>query len=650
MDLEQVRVQNYKCIDDSEWVDFEKVTCLIGKNESGKTAFLQAMEKLNPVNSAGEYDPLAEYPRRRYAQYKNRHDEDPDPVASAKYRLSELEIEEVEDQYGKGVLTSEKLVLTKNYKNQRLWDLDIDESVFVKTLVDSFELHNQTEQSLRQADTLDELAESIEDSEAESDELEQLQQRVHEVQGDGLVTTICEDILCHLLPQFLYFDEYSIMEGDVYVEKLRHKRNKGNLSDADETFLALLSIANIDLDDFRQMDDYEEVIAELEAASNHITEQAFEYWTQGPDLRVEFDKSEESRGRGNNNDKEPVLHVRIHNQKHQVTLPFDERSQGFIWFFSFLAYFGDMENDNRDLILLLDEPGLNLHAKAQHDFLRFINDRLAPNHPVVYTTHSPFMLEPKRLERARLVLDDPEDEDGGTKISDDILRSDDDTVFPLQAVLGYDLIQTLLIGPECLLVEGKSDMIYLQVMSDILDRKGRTHLSHRWTIVPVSGADNVPTFVSLFGASDLDIAVLLDAGSQIHQRLEKIENRHVLDMENVKLVSKYIGENEGDIEDLFTKEFYTDLATDTYGYELRGSEAPNEIRPEDIENQHPRITCRLERFFKKWGINDGVFRHHEPAAHLQKNRDHFEGKIEDETLDRFEDLFEDMNSIIETQS
>ena len=92
------------------------------------------------------------------------------------------------------------------------------------------------------------------------------------------------------------------------------------MTEADETFLSLLSIANIDLNDFSQMDDYKEIIAELEAASNHITEQVFEYWTQGPNLRVEFDKSEEvpspNNNQNRNRNKEPVFHVRIHNQQH----------------------------------------------------------------------------------------------------------------------------------------------------------------------------------------------------------------------------------------------------------------------------------------------------------------------------------------------
>lgn len=61
-----------------------------------------------------------------------------------------------------------------------------------------------------------------------------------------------------------------------------------------------------------------------------------------------------------------------------------------------------------------------------------------------------------------------------------------------------------------------------------------------------------------------------------------------------------------------------------------------------------RFQCpRMNPDFQEWEINEGIFRHHEPASHLQKNRDHFEDQIDEETLDRFETLFKDMNSIIE---
>lgn len=643
MEIQQLRVQNYKSIEDSEWVNFDQVTCFVGKNESGKTAFLEAIHRLNPVDNIGQYDHVEDYPRTRLTQYKQRHEQDPDPVASAKFELSEEELNPIREQFTESLLESSSVVLTKNYKNETTWTFDIDETEAVEYLVNQFEFHNKTEAKLRTADSFEELDTKIRESTSSDDTLSEIKDEVQDILKNGFDNRIETDYLQDLVPSFLYFDDYSIMEGDINIDDIRQKRNKDNLSESDQTFLSLLSLAELEIDDIKNINRYESRKAELEAAANYITDQVFEYWSQSDDLQVEFDRDVEEQNNRNNR-QNYVLYVRIRSERDRVTLPFGKRSKGFIWFFSFLAYFSDMKDVDDDLVLLLDEPGLNLHAKAQNDFLRFINERLAPVHSVAYTTHSPFMLEPRNMDRARLVQ---YEQGKGTKISEDILGTDSDTVFPLQAALGYDLIQTLLIGPQVLLVEGKSDMIYLQVMSEILDEQDRTALSHQWTPVPVDGADNVPTFVSMFGASDLDIGVLLDDDTKIQQRLEKIESRGQLDLDNVKLITKYTDNNSADTEDLFSKEFYTSLVNDAYLAELRFAQnAPDEIDLRQIQNQNPRIARRLEWFFEEKQINEGVFEHNKPAKHFQKNRAKFKEELEEDTLDRFEALFEDLNSII----
>lgn len=644
MKLKQLRVQNYKSIEDSEWVDFEQVTCFVGKNESGKTAFLEAVHKLNPVNNTGQYDHVEEYPRTRLTQYKQRHEQDPDPVASAKFELSEEELIPIREQFTDDVLESSTAVLTKNYKNELTWSFDINESEAVEYLIDEFEFHNKTETKLQKAESFEDLKNKIQESTSSDDAISDIESEVQNILKNGFDKRVETDHLQDVVPSFLYFDDYSIMEGDINIDEIRRKQNKGNLSESDKTFLSLLSVAELDIDDIKNIDRYESRKAELEAAANYITDQVFEYWSQSDDLQVEFDRDIQEQN-NQQNKQNYILYVRIRSERDRVTLPFGKRSKGFIWFFSFLAYFSDMKEDDDDLVLLLDEPGLNLHAKAQNDFLRFINERLAPVHSVAYTTHSPFMLEPRNMDRARLVQ---YEQGNGTKISEDILGTDSDTIFPLQAALGYDLIQTLLIGPQVLLVEGKSDMIYLQLMSEILDEQDRTALSHQWTPVPVDGADNVPTFVSMFGASDLDIGVLLDDDTRIQQRLENIESRGQLDLDNVKLITEYTENSNADTEDMFSKEFYISLVNDAYLAELRfAQDAPDEVDLRQIQNQNPRIARRLEWFFEENQINGGVFEHNKPAKHFQKNRDEFKEELEEDTLDQFETLFEDLNSIID---
>ena len=341
MKLQQVRVQNYKCIDDSGWVDFEQVTCFVGKNESGKTAFLQALNKLNPVDSTGDYNPLIEYPRRRFKQYeRTRHETNPDPVASARYELFDHEVEAIESKYGEDVLNSRTATVTKDYKNQLCWELDINESSLCSSLVDRRNLHEKVRDFLQNTSSLEELRQKIDESDADSEEFEDLKEEVEQYQEQSLDNKIGSDILDQYIPEFFYFDEYSLMNGKVDISQLMKRRDGDELTDADETFLALLSIAGLSLADIKEASNFERIIAELEASSNLISDQVFEYWSQGPDLEVQFERSEEDEGlaeQQNNGDQGPVLHVRVRNNRHRVSVSFNERSSGFIWFFSFLA-------------------------------------------------------------------------------------------------------------------------------------------------------------------------------------------------------------------------------------------------------------------------------------------------------------------------
>ncbi len=92
-----------------------------------------------------------------------------------------------------------------------------------------------------------------------------------------------------------------------------------------------------------------------------------------------------------------LLQLRVEDDRHYFTNNLDVRSSGFRWFISFLAAFKEFHSD-KSVIVLLDEPALALHARAQRDFLDFIEDTLADSHQVVYTTHSPFMVDASHLE------------------------------------------------------------------------------------------------------------------------------------------------------------------------------------------------------------------------------------------------------------
>ena len=175
----------------------------------------------------------------------------------------------------------------------------------------------------------------------------------------------------------------------------------------------------------------------------------------------------------------------VYDTRHLVTTNLSTRSRGFVWFFSFMSWYSQLKRNDEQIILLLDEPGLTLHAKAQEDLLRYFEEELKGVHQLIYSTHSPFMVDSRHFERVRIVQDKgidshtplPREEDG-TKVWTDVLEASTDSLFPLQGALGYEIYQTLFIGPNSVIVEGVSDLLFIQVMSALLEEKGGEGLNN----------------------------------------------------------------------------------------------------------------------------------------------------------------------------
>jgi predicted ATP-dependent endonuclease of OLD family len=293
---------------------------------------------------------------------------------------------------------------------------------------------------------------------------------------------------------------------------------------------------------------------------------------------------------------------------------------------------------------------LTHHAKAQYDLLEYINEELAPEHQVIYTTHSPFMLEPSRLHRARMVedkIDEETEEVLGTKITDKIAETGSEALFPLQAALGFDVVQSLAVGPQILVVEGPSDMMYLAAMSDIAAQLDETPLDHRWTPVPVGGTGQIGNYVSLFGPTSLELAVLIDSDGNSERILSDLDDRGVISDDEIFVLGDIVDETEADIEDLFPEEFFVQLVEDAYRREITLSD-PDEIDLDEVDSEHPRITHRIEEFFGLYGINAGHFNHTRPAKQLQRNMDLYVNELSPGDLDNFVNLFEELNEILDT--
>jgi len=455
------------------------------------------------------------------------------------------------------------------------------------------------------------------------------------------------------LPKFLYFDEYHLLPGKINLPTLKKKIDQAETSDTplDEesrVVLSLLEMAGIELEDLINTASYEEFKAQLEAISAEITELVFKWWSQNKQIRVEFDIRQDPKdtapfNSGNN------LYIRIESLKHYVTVPFGQRSRGFIWFFSFIVWFNNIKNkdEGTNLVLLLDEPGLSLHALAQYDLLAYIEE-LSKSNQIIYTTHSPFMIKSERLDVARTVEDI---DDKGTVISNDLNGSDKNTIFPLQAAIGYTVAQNLFISKYNLLVEGPTDLLYLKHISMILSNRGKNPLNDKITIVPVGGLDNIATFVALLKGNDLNFVVLHDYDGKKVQRLENLVKSNILKQ---KAVLNYAMFREGvfsddkakwqetDIEDLFERDLYMELFNSTFADKLTGK------KPSVADIDMDRIILSINKWLKNNGItlkSDGTFNHYLPAVHFIGESSFIE-KIDDVTLSRFEALFGKINTLL----
>jgi hypothetical protein len=569
--------------------------------------------------------------------------------------LSESELDEIKSEFGPNTLSEPRIEVSRDYANTLHYSLHIDEKAFVEYVVDEVEWPWGTKGRANDADSVDdlhtyqeELTEKAEtgsnepDSNGEKERAEkaakQLEVELEDRLGGKDLRSSIWDLVKSKVPRFLYFDDYSRLP---YSVDIRHVLT-ADTSQLDRSQLTARSLLRLGgaADEYLTDTDYERRKRELENVSNTLTRDMREYWSQNPELRVEPDiTKEEEPARGRNQGKQAVidkLKLRIRDDRHWLSLPFDEHSSGFRWFFSFLAAFSKYENTDDPIVILLDEPALGLHAKAQADFLRYIEERLAPRCQVIYTTHSPFMVQSGKLDRVRLLEDKTDagsDEQDGATISADVTSTDEDTLFPLQGALGYDLVQHLFIGPHNLVVEGTSDYTYLTLISDYLAEMDddRTTLDERWSVIPVGGASQVPSFVALLG-SHLDVTVLVDAQKQGHQRLSHLANQGLLEERRLLTIGGILDRSEADIEDLFTEEDYLSLYNRTFG---------TEVSPDDLQGEDP-IVRRLAR-----NEDEPRFDHGKPADELLRHRDEILPELCDETLRRFEALFASVNQTME---
>lgn len=632
--LIKATINRYKCIEKEQSFNVEdNITVLVGMNESGKTSILEALSKANYFedDDGFKFNATHDYPRKQ-KKLMDKSGIIPEAV-KLQYEIDNELKATIEEDVGV-VIQSTRFFFTRKYDNSKLWTVSfVDKNTFVKAKAKSLGIKNkELIEALTKVSNASSFDALVKEQSAEVDAviLEQIKSLKKYFENKNNWDNCIDEYitityLVPNLPKFMYYDDYYMLPARVSLNDIA---SNSNATSSDKTAKALLELADIDVNKVIKSTNYEEFIAELEATQLTITDELFKYWTTNKNLKILFniDKVEQTDNRNNTRIVDHVLDIRVQNQRSGVSLPLSNRSKGFNWFFSFLVWFMKIQ-ENRDdtYILLLDEPGLNLHAKAQNDLLKFLRD-LSGNYQIIYTTHSPFMIETEKLNQVRTVLE----KDDGTHISESVQEKDPNTLFPLQAALGYDLAQNLFVAKKNLLVEGIADLTYLTIISNMLNESNRVCLKDDVVIVPTGGADKIATFVSLLRGNELSMVCLLDTftDKSAQARLNNLAAQNIIKDKKIVFYHDILNRKFADVEDMFSVDDYLNLYNGAFG---------KNICRADIDDKMPILT-QLKK------LNGGKdFNHYTPANYLAKNVSSI--SLSDETMEHFENLFQTLNKL-----
>lgn len=630
MDLIAFRVRMYKGIIDSGWVDVNSLTVFVGKNESGKTSLLKALHKLNPYTSESQdtesepYKMEMEWPRIRLEEQNEEY-----VVCQAKFQFSDQEKSELA-KIAKRETFPDIVEVSRNYAEQLKVDFK-DEipqgELGIPNFEKVFDILPKVQEDFGEPfkDRANMCFEVVKDlvSEGRFTELEGLVPSHEQLLIDALSLTdpphqmelafisqylpgltdlyhnreqfsspqskIHEYIINHL-PTFIYMSDYSIYSGSARLDEVQSRRDSGSLAEENRTFLALLDLSDLDLDTLVQLGNEG---TEARERRQYRLAGGSEFLT-----RIISDRLRQRRYEVDYRVDGQDFFTYVKDDYDSSLIKLQERSRGFQWFFSFdLTLMHGTKGAFEGSVILLDEPGLHLHPGAQKDLLRRFEE-YAENNILLYTTHLPFMIDLNHPDRIRVL----KETENGIVVTTSLTERDPEARLVLQAALGIDLAQKVLIERRNLVVEGTGDYWVLTELSNLLQRSKTEGLPEDVLITAGGSASEAVPLAAFMIGQKLDVVVLFDsddAGRQARDKLVKNWlTRYKKAHTQVVMLGDAVGvEHDFELEDLFPEDFMKEVVKETYSKELADVDVEEMI----LGGEDP-LWDRIVRYLKQKGI------------------------------------------------
>lgn len=310
-----------------------------------------------------------------------------------------------------------------------------------------------------------------------------------------------------LLPNRI--DMEDIITGNKQVEGFKAARN-------------FLSLAQLDYSFFQQPSS-RILKQKIENLNTSLTRNFHDFWQQSigrnNKINIQFELDHYSASYGGKAGK-PYLEFWIKDDGERLYPK--QRSRGVRWFLSFyLELKASAGLTDRQMVLLVDEPGVSLHARAQEDVLKVFED-IKDRIQVIYTTHSPHLVEINKLHRVLAVQRDNLDSLRSTTRILDPLRLTDaspDTLTPLQSILGNQMAGEGFSSKRVNLIVNDTGSFY--VLNAIIHLSG---FKGKVCIIPSTNVSSIPLLCNILMGWGLEFAVLLfgnDTEAHIAEHLKK---------------------------------------------------------------------------------------------------------------------------------
>lgn len=653
MRLQAFQVTDFRSIDDSGWINVSDVTALIGTNESGKTNLLVPLWKLNPAKE-GAIDLLVDAPRKRYSEIRSA----PDKVTfiRALFEPGEQLTSQLLALTSAPPAALEQVMVGRSFDGKHIIEFPSDTNV---GQVPAPEVHSILDAARREIDTITPLKTeestkaavhtaigTAEETIASRVMLDQqaiegikqilagvdttgapktgdvapryallcsaMQQMLERVSRPAVVENkAARELVLKALPKFVYYANYGNLDSEIYLPHVIDNMKRTDLGAKEaakaRTLKVLFDFVKQSPQEIQQLGQQvqgrpptEKEIAEttqkkkerdvlLQSASTDLTTKFREWWKQGT-YRFRFQADGDH------------FRIWVSDDQRPEDIELEGRSAGLQWFLSFyLIFLVESHGAHEGAILLLDEPGLSLHPIAQRDLTAFF-ENLATTNQIIYTTHSPFLVDANHLDRVKAVY---VKSDGTTGVSSDLRAGEKDlaqsrSIYPVHAALGLSVSDILFSGATPIIVEGFSDQHYLSAMKLILIGAGRIKPTLELLFVPAGGIRGVKALAGILSGRDDSLPTVLLDGDEPGRRLAADLKRDIYaaQPDRVLTLDTYCHESNPEIEDLIPQKTIVAAVSRL----LRG---PDEEFSEVVQDGKS-IVPQIEDFARNHGITLAV--------------------------------------------